>query len=150
MVTLDMGSGELQGEHRTSFAGRELAFMRVSMGNPHAIIFDAGFDEAQMDVLGPQVSSALTGGSNVETVMQRSERAFDVIVWERGVGRTLACGTGAAAVGVALAVSNRAPFGEALEIRLPGGPLEIVVDRESSGFRCAVRARLVFRGQVLV
>ncbi len=148
MVTLDMGAGELLGNHALSYAGRDYSFQRVSMGNPHAIVFDAGFDEAQMDEIGPRLSRELPGGSNVESVTARGPRSFDVIVWERGVGRTLACGTGAAAVAVALTVSGRASFGEPLELRLPGGPLELVVARESLGVSLRGPARHVFSGQV--
>lgn len=147
IVTLDMGAGKLEGEHRASYRGSDYTFMRVSMGNPHAIVFDAGFDERAMDEVGPLVSSALPGGSNVESVVARGPLAFEVIVWERGVGRTLACGTGAAAVAVALATSGRTPFGEAVEITLPGGPLELVV---SPSLAVSLRgpARRVFSGQV--
>lgn len=148
MVTLDMGQGELQGEERLSHGSRELVFQRISMGNPHAIVFDAGLSEREMDELGPRLSARLPGGSNVETVMPRAERAFDVIVWERGVGRTLACGTGAAAVAVALAVSGRAPFGQTIAVHLPGGPLELSVSEGSLRVSLRGPARRVFSGQV--
>ncbi len=148
MVTLDMGKGELQGEHAIDFRGESYSFQRVSMGNPHAIVFGAGFDEAQMDELGPRISRELAGGSNVESVTVRGARSFDVIVWERGVGRTLACGTGAAAVAVAACVSGRAPFGEPLEVRLPGGPLELVVAQSTLQVSLRGPARHVFSGQV--
>jgi len=148
MVTLDMGPGEVQGEVSFAFEGRDLTFQRISMGNPHAIVLDAGLSAAQMDVIGPELSGRLPGGSNIETVMPRGGRAFDVIVWERGVGRTLACGTGAAAVAVALVLANRAPFGESLELHLPGGPLELTVARESLRVSLRGPARRVFSGQV--
>jgi diaminopimelate epimerase len=148
MVLLDMGSAQLCGDSVATFAAQEYVLTRVSMGNPHAIVFDAGFDASQMDELGPLVSAALPGGSNVESVMARGPRSFEVIVWERGVGRTLACGSGAAAVGVALCVTGRAPFDEPLDVRLPGGPLEIVVSRDSLRVSLRGPARYVFSGQV--
>ena len=49
VVTLDMGNGELGEDHRESHAGQSYKFLRVSMGNPHAIVFDASFDERAMD-----------------------------------------------------------------------------------------------------
>jgi diaminopimelate epimerase len=148
VVTLDMGNGELGEDHRESHAGQSYKFLRVSMGNPHAIVFDASFDERAMDEIGPRVSAASPQGSNVESVVARGPRAFDVIVWERGVGRTLACGTGAAAVAVALATSGRAPYGEPLEVRLPGGPLELVVSEGSLRVSLKGPARRVFSGEV--
>ncbi|HVJ19092.1 MAG TPA: diaminopimelate epimerase [Polyangiaceae bacterium] len=148
MVTLDMGRGEPLGETRFHFGGRELRFQHVSMGNPHAIIFDEGLSEAQMDEVGPKLSSSILGGSNVETVMPRKDGAFDVIVWERGVGRTLACGTGAAAVAVALALSGRTTFGRKVQLHLPGGPLELDVAEGSLVVSLRGPARRVFSGQV--
>jgi diaminopimelate epimerase len=148
VVTLDMGKGTLGGEHLERHGGQEYKFLRVSMGNPHAIVFDAGFDERAMDEIGPRVSAASPQGSNVESVVERGPRAFEVIVWERGVGRTLACGTGAAAVAVALTTSGRAPYGEPLEVRLPGGPLELVVSEGSLRVSLKGPARRVFSGEV--
>ena len=69
-------------------------------------------------------------------------------MWERGVGRTLACGTGAAAVGAAAAVNGCSPFGEPIEIKLPGGSLTVTVERESLEVTLRGPARLVFAGQV--
>ncbi|MEI9953856.1 MAG: hypothetical protein WDO74_33980 [Pseudomonadota bacterium] len=54
-------------------------------------------DERALDELGPALSALFPAGSNVELVTTRSERVLDLLVWERGVGRTLACGTGACA-----------------------------------------------------
>ena len=148
MVTIDMGRGELRGESKLDYAGRELAFQRISMGNPHAIVLDAGLSEAQMDEIGPRLSGSIPGGSNVETVMPRAGGGFDVIVWERGVGRTLACGTGAAAVAVALALAGRAAFERTLELHLPGGPLELTVAERTLAVSLRGPARRVFSGQV--
>ena len=148
MVSVDMGRGEAHGETRFNYAGRELRFQHVSMGNPHAIVVDEGLTEAQMDELGPRLSGSILGGSNVETVMPRADGGFDVIVWERGVGRTLAGGTGAAAVAVALTLSGRAAHDRVLRIHLPGGPLELSVAQGSLAVMLRGPARRVFSGQV--
>jgi diaminopimelate epimerase len=148
LITVGMGRGVVGGEHVAQFRGKDLHFQLISMGNPHAILFDGDYDEAALDQLGPLVSGSLPGGSNVELVTAKSERKFDLIVWERGVGRTLACGTGAAATGVAASITGRAPFGEPLEIGLPGGPLEATVDRGSLEVTIRGPARYVFSGEV--
>jgi diaminopimelate epimerase len=101
-----------------------------------------------MDELGPRLSGSILGGSNVETVMPRADGSFDVIVWERGVGRTLACGTGAAAVAVALTLSGRAAHGRKFVLHLPGGPLELSVAEGSLAVTLRGPARRVFSGQV--
>lgn len=149
-VTVDMGRGRPDGEHVADADGRTLRFSRVSMGNPHAIVFGAGCDEAQIDRIGPLVSGALSGGSNVEFATLASDNAFDLIVWERGVGRTLACGTGAAATAVAATLSGRARFGEPLRMRLPGGELVITVEQETLAVQLRGPARRVFSGKLTV
>src|SRR5262245_45910207 len=87
-VTLGMGRGRLLGERSFPVRGQEHAFTLVSMGNPHAIAFDLDIDVAEIDRLGPALSEATTGGINVEAVRSSGGRLFDVLVWERGVGRT--------------------------------------------------------------
>lgn len=147
-VTLGMGRGMLGSELSLEHGGQVLRFSRVSMGNPHAVAFDIGLDERALDEVGPRLSAGEPAGSNVEVVTRVGPHAFSVLVWERGVGRTLACGTGAAAVAVMAAVSGRAPFDEPMEVKLPGGPLSLVVARETLEVTLRGPARLVFSGQV--
>lgn len=146
-VRVGMGRGQLLGEHRVDFEQRVVAFTRVSMGNPHAISFDEPLDPAHADRLGPAVSAGFAEGSNVELAHQTGDAAFDLVVWERGVGRTLACGTGAAATAVAAAVSGRAKYGIPMAITLPGGPLEITVSEGALEVSMRGPARRVFSGQ---
>jgi diaminopimelate epimerase len=147
-VTVSMGKATREGEVRALHRGEELVFQRISMGNPHAIVFDVACSEQELDELGPRVSGSLQGGSNVEMVRAVGPAAFDVLVWERGVGRTLACGTGAAAVAALAALTGRAPFGTPITLRLPGGPLELTVNREDLAVSLRGPARFVFSGEV--
>jgi diaminopimelate epimerase len=150
LVRVDMGRGQLLGDHYTELDGLGHTFGRVSMGNPHAVVFDTRYDERAIDRHGPQISSEIAGGSNVGFATTLGPRAFELIVWERGVGRTLACGTGAAACAVAAVVSGRVPFDEPVIVRLPGGPLELTVERETLAVRMRGPARMVFVGHVVV
>lgn len=147
-VALAMGRGVLLGEHSAQFGGQRHRFARVSVGNPHAVLFDAALGDADVDALAPRVSAELSGGSNVEFATQRGPRTFDLAVWERGVGRTLACGTGAAATAVAAAATGRAPFDEPIALRLPGGTLEVTVERDTLAVRLRGPARRVFHGEL--
>ena len=149
-VSVSMGRGLPEGDVSHAFRGSKLDFTRVSMGNPHAICFGAQLDEAALDELGPALSSTFPQGSNIELVTVLDERTLDVIVWERGVGRTLACGTGACAVAVAAARQGRVPFDTEIEVRLPGGPLHITVARESLDVTMRGPANQVFSGEVQV
>jgi diaminopimelate epimerase len=147
-VTVSMGKASREGEVRAMHRGEELTFQRISMGNPHAIVFDVSITEAELDELGPRLSKSLAGGTNVEFVRPTGPAAFDVLVWERGVGRTLACGTGAAAVAALAAISGRAPYDAPITLRLPGGPLELTVRREDLAVSLRGPARYVFSGEV--
>jgi len=148
-VTVGMGRGRLLGERKFPVRDEDHGFTLVSMGNPHAIAFDLEIDVAEIDRLGPALSEATTGGINVEAVTSRGGSRFDVLVWERGVGRTFACGTGAAAVAVAAAATGRAPLDERVEVCLPGGSLFITVARDSFDVTLTGPARRVFAGKVV-
>ncbi|HKO53890.1 MAG TPA: diaminopimelate epimerase [Polyangiaceae bacterium] len=147
-VSVGMGRGLPEGELVHEFGSTKLPFSRVSMGNPHAVAFDTGLDEHALDELGPALSAQFASGSNIELVTKRSERVLELLVWERGVGRTLACGTGACAVVVAAARQGRVPFDTEIEVRLPGGPLHITVTREALDVTMRGPARRVFSGEV--
>lgn len=146
-VTTAMGRGKLEGELEVQLGQRPERFARVSMGNPHAIRFGAPESTVRVDELGPLVSGQVPGGLNVEFATPRGPQEIDVVVWERGVGRTLACGTGAAATAVAAAVSGHAPFEAPITVHLPGGPLEIRVRREDLDVQLRGPARWVFSGE---
>jgi diaminopimelate epimerase len=149
-VSVSMGRGLPEGELSHPFGGTSLDFALVSMGNPHAICFDAALDEQRLDQLGPALSAQFPAGTNVELVVKHGERELEVMVWERGVGRTLACGTGACAVVVAAARQGRVPFDAEIEVRLPGGQLHITVARETLDVTMRGPARRVFSGEVPV
>jgi len=105
--------------------GDTLAVTCVSMGNPHAVTF---VDELT-DELVHRVGRLVEGHGvfpkrvNVEFVKVNSRTDAHMRVWERGSGETLACGTGACAVGVAGMLTNR--FDRKVNIQLLGGDLEI-------------------------
>lgn len=146
-VVSDLGVGRLLEGFRVEVGSRDLAFSRVSMGNPHAICFDHQLSSADIDALAPGVSARFPDGSNVEFAEQRDATTFGLVVWERGVGRTLACGTGAAAMAVAAVSEQRAAFDTALSVQLPGGPLTIWVSRQRQ-VRVLGPARRVYAGWV--
>jgi diaminopimelate epimerase len=130
---------------------RELAMTTVSMGNPHAVIFsDKGFERAEMASLGPRIERdpRFVAGANVGFARLKSPTALDLTVWERGVGFTLACGTGACAAAVAAVETGRSPRGRELEVTLPGGPLRIVVPARGEPIQMTGPAVHVFDGEL--
>jgi diaminopimelate epimerase len=70
------------------------------------------------------------------------------VVWERGVGRSLACGTGAVAVAAAAVTGGRAAHGEPLVLHLPGGRLSVTIREPGLTATLQGPARRVFRGQL--
>lgn len=128
-ITVDMGRPRLLGETKVSVAGRELEAHHVDMGNPHAVAFVAGLDEAGPLLEPPgHDASVYPDGVNVEFVVRRGERHVAMRVHERGSGETRSCGTGACAVMVAAAVADGArPASEDVTYRVdvPGGSLTV-------------------------
>ncbi len=97
----------------------------VSMGNPHCVIFVDDVEIAPVHELGPVIENhaAFPRKTNVEFAHVLDDRHIRLRVWERGVGETLACGTGACATAVAAVLAGKAA--RELTVELPGGELEI-------------------------
>lgn len=110
-------------------AGEKLALSLISMGNPHAVSFTsrpvANFPLAK---IGPEVERhpAFPQGANFEIARVLSRDKVEARVWERGVGETLACGTGACAIAVAARLLGYVD--SEVDIMLPGGVLALSWD----------------------
>lgn len=119
----------------------------VSMGNPHAVTFDPVSDMARV---GPELErdARFRAGANIGFARLVSPTRLDLTVWERGVGFTLACGTGACAAAVAAVETGRSPRGEELSVQLPGGPLRIRVGERAAPIEMTGPARHVFDGEL--
>lgn len=119
----------------------------VSMGNPHLVLFDAPLKEASR--IGPTLERA-TGfpdRTNVEFA-QVDGGEVTLVVWERGVGLTQACGTGACAA-VAVAVHlGKLPAEQWVQVTLPGGKLAIRVAKGLAAVDLRGPAELVFETTV--
>lgn len=89
-----------------------------------------------LDALGPDLSvhECFPGGSNIEFVEVVNNECLNVVVYERGAGKTLACGTGACAAVVACVLHGRVSR-DGCVANVPGGPL-FISWREDDGFVC--------------
>lgn len=149
-VTVDMGTAKQTPPLAVTIAEKHHAFTSIDIGNPHAITFDPTYTQADIDILGPLVATSIPGGTNVEfcQIHKEAQRPrIEVTVWERGVGRTLACGTGACAVAAAACDAGHVAFEQPVDVALPGGILEITVQSDRN-VRMKGPARRVFRGEV--
>ncbi|HNR90964.1 MAG TPA: diaminopimelate epimerase [Dokdonella sp.] len=106
-------------------AGQHIEIGAVSMGNPHALIEVDDVATASVGSLGPLVEQAMAfpRGCNVGFAEVRARDAIALRVWERGVGETLACGSGACAAVAVLRQRDRVDAD--VHVALPGGTLDI-------------------------
>ena len=105
---------------------RTIPVALVSMGNPHAVQFLKQHpSEYPLDRVGPLVDhhNLFANRTNFEVVRVDDRSHIDMRVWERGVGETQACGSGACAVVVAAHI--RGEVDDRVDVRLPGGTLNI-------------------------
>jgi len=105
---------------------RKLRLAFVSMGNPHAIFFtDKPLNDFPLAVIGPAIEHNVIfpERTNFEVARVVNRKKIELRVWERGVGETLACGSGACAVAVMAMIKGYVD--EIVDIKLPGGILTI-------------------------
>ncbi|MEX2225327.1 MAG: diaminopimelate epimerase [Dehalococcoidia bacterium] len=111
--------------------GRTIPVTPVSMGNPHAVYFqDAAVEDYPLHDMGPLVEhhAVFPKRTNFEVVRMLGRDRAEMRVWERGVGETLSCGSGASATMVAARLRDLAD--DALALRVPGGVLHLEWDGE--------------------
>ena len=97
----------------------------VSMGNPHAVTFVENLENIDIEKYGPEIENnpIFPNRTNVEFVQIIDKNNVKMRVWERGVGETCACGTGACAAAVASGLNGYTD--ENVTVKLPGGVLKI-------------------------
>jgi len=146
-VRVDMGIVRVIERRRIVLGAESVDVAVVDAGNPHAVIFRVD-PRADLDRLGPEIArhASFAHGTNVELVAKRGE-ALEVFVWERGVGPTLACGTGACAVVAEACATHLVPAGAPVPVHLPGGVLSVTHDPATARTELEGPARLVFRGE---
>jgi len=111
--------------------GRTLTVTPVSMGNPHAVYFQsAPVADYPLHSIGPLMEhhALFPKRTNFEVVRMLGRDRAEMRVWERGVGETLSCGSGASATMVAARLLDLVDG--AMELRVPGGVLQLEWDGE--------------------
>lgn len=140
------GFTDAQPEYVLDLDGRRVAFGAVSMGNPHAVIEVADVAVAEVDAIGAalQRCAAFPQSCNVGFAQVLAPDHVRLRVYERGVGETLACGSGACAAVVSLA--RRGRIGRRATVSLPGGDVWIDWPHDDAGVTMAGPATFVFEG----
>ena len=108
--------------HGTTYRGDA-----AGMGNPHLVLLVDDVDVARVVQHGPhlEVDERFPKRTNVEFVAPNTRGGIDMRVWERGVGETLSCGTGACAA--AAVAHRRGLVGRETAVRVPGGELSVTL-----------------------
>ena len=122
----------------------------VSMGNPHAVVFVDDIKDLNIYKTGPLFENHPVFPEKVNTefvqILNRDEAVM--MVWERGAGKTLACGTGACAATIAGVLNNK--LNRKVKIHLPGGTLFIEWQDADDHVIMSGPAEYVFKGEVTI
>jgi len=139
-VRVDMGPANLEPEkipvtltggmvvaRKVSIAGNSYEITCVSMGNPHAVIFNDDIDHFDLQAAGAAFESSelFPEGINLGIVQMISRNHIRMRVWERGTGETMASGTGACAAAVAAVLMGYSDKDADITVELEGGTLII-------------------------
>jgi diaminopimelate epimerase len=145
-AAIPLRADEAADRYTIDVVGHDVDVGAVSMGNPHAVIEVDDVDDAAVSVLGPQVehADAFPDRCNVGFAQVMARDAIRLRVWERGVGETLACGSGACAAVAVL--RRRAKLDTHVRVALPGGALDIRWEGPGHTLWMSGPAAFVFEG----
>lgn len=159
-VTVNMGVPQLNPEkipflaqaeatsYQLEVANQTLSLGALSMGNPHAVLRVDSVDNAPVETLGPalEAHSRFPQKVNVGFLQVESRQHGRLRVFERGVGETLACGTGACAAMVSGYLQGW--FDSAVDLQLLGGYLHLEWQGPGHPVMMTGPAKKVFEGQI--
>lgn len=147
-VRVDMGKPTSLRNEGLKVDDSELEATCLSMGNPHCVVFVENVKAAPVGRLGPAIEHLpiFLERTNVEFIEVASEDELKMRVWERGVGETLACGTGACASMVAAA--SKKLIKRKATVHLEGGDLSVEWAQDDHVYLTGP-ASLVYSGKVL-
>lgn len=128
-----------------SFVWGGATFYTATVGNPHAVTIVSDPEKIDVARIGHELEAATPGGVNVEFVAVEPE-SIRLRVWERGVGETLACGSGMVA---ASAVTRHLGLvADQVEVEVPGGRATVEIESDTSWLTGP--AHTVFAGEIEV
>jgi diaminopimelate epimerase len=122
---------EVDGEMLELPSGETVAIHTVSMGNPHCVCLQDELVFEELRRRGPQIATHpwFAHGTNVQFARAAGPGVMEAFIWERGAGETLASGSSACAV-AAVAVRRGLVQRRDVEVRMPGGSLQITVGED--------------------
>jgi diaminopimelate epimerase len=128
-AAVEMGVAKIEGDpDRCNIGHGEI---KVNVGNPHLVVLGPDPSLVAVDRLGPELESSVRGGQNVEFIaLGPGPDEITMRVWERGVGETQACGTGASAAAAAMHYWGR--VGRRVTVHQPGGDADVELREDGS------------------
>ncbi len=127
---LPMTGAEEWIERPLTVGDRQFKATCLSVGNPHAVLLDAPFDEATAKKYGPLVENhaQFPRRTNVQLVQVVDRKTVRALIWERGAGWTLSSGSSSCAVAAACVRAGLTD--RAVSVVMPGGTLEVIVHED--------------------
>jgi diaminopimelate epimerase len=125
--------------------GSKISLDLILIGNRHAVHFiDTPVREYPLSQYGPLIEKGYLGDTNFEVARVINNNSIEARVWENGVGETLACGSGACAIGVAAYLHGYT--NDKVDIVLPSGTLKIEWEKQDQVYLTGP-AEIVFEGE---
>ena len=131
-----------------SAGDRNLSISALSMGNPHCVLLVDQVTDSDVQTLGPLIEThtRFPADTNVGFMAIRNRGQIDLRVHERGVGETMACGTGACAAVAAGRTLDK--LDEDVEVHLPGGQLMVSWPGDGASVWLSGNAELTYEGNL--
>nr|WP_246075863.1 diaminopimelate epimerase [Aliikangiella marina] len=160
LVSVDMGVPQLAPDtipmryaqqdirYSVNLDGVSYEFGAVSMGNPHCVITVDDVEKAEVDRIGGALTqhNLFPEGANIGFMQKIAHDEVRLRVFERGVGETQACGTGACAAAVVARLQHN--MNQKIRVYLPGGHLHIDWPGDGESLKMMGPAELVYQGYI--
>lgn len=139
--------GENAFSKKINIEGREIEFSSVFLGVPHTVIFIDKENQYDVNDLGRKIEihSMFPNKTNVNFVLPVSDDEIKIFTWERGAGRTLACGTGSSSS--ALLCHKLKGMKNRIKVVTEGGNLEVEI-LDDTKVKLIGSAEITFEGEV--
>jgi len=125
-VTVRVGMGAVRVDPLATSPVKERRAYRVDAGNPHLVLLAPSLEGVAIAAIGPMLERQRPGGQNVEiATYEPAAGELSLVVWERGAGVTLACGSGSVAAAAALHFAGICPA--RVRVHNPGGMAEVIL-----------------------
>lgn len=149
-VNIDNNKNEIF-NYKINIDSKDFFINCISIGNPHCVIFlenNENLNTFPVERWGPCLENhnIFPNKTNVEFVQIKNTEELNMRVWERGVGETLACGTGACAAGVCAIKLKKVKINK-VAVNVPGGKINITWDQSDGMIYLEGRVEHNFDGQ---